>query len=41
MLIKTNTLEGGSMEVEIYFRFKLIRRPKTKKVTLAIEDEDN
>ena len=39
--IKTNTLEGGSMEVEIYFRFKLIRRPKTKKVTLAIEDEDN
>ena len=29
------------MEVEFYFRFKLIREPKTKKVTLAIENEDN
>ena len=38
-LIKTNTLEGGSMEVEFYFRFKLIRKPKAKKITVAIEDE--
>ena len=38
-LIKTNTLEGGSMEVEIYFGFKLIRKPKTKKITVAIDSE--
>ena len=36
-LIKTNTFEGGSMEIEFYFKF--VRKPKTKKVTLVVKDE--
>ena len=27
------------MEIECNFHFKLVRKPKTKKVTLVVEDE--
>ena len=27
------------MEIEYYFHFKLVRKPKTKKVTVQVESE--
>jgi hypothetical protein len=35
--VKTNTKKEARMEIEFYFRF--IRKPKTKKVTVVVEDK--
>ena len=31
--------QGGSMEIEVFIGFKFVRKPKTKKVTVALESE--
>lgn len=34
-----NKKKEATMEIECDFHFKLVRKPKTKKVTLVVEDE--
>lgn len=38
VIINKNKKEA-IMEIECYFHFKLVRKPKTKKVTLVVENE--
>ncbi len=39
LLKKIKTKKEATMEIECDFHFKLVRKPKTKKVTLVVEDE--
>ena len=39
LLKKIKTKKEAIMEIECYFHFKLVRKPKTKKVTVVLDEQ--